>query len=36
MSNFRSIDRATLCLLPPDQLAHFVFEIVEQLDLSGL
>jgi len=44
MSNFRPIDRATLCLLPPsvdewlpdDQLARIVFEIVEQLDLSGM
>jgi hypothetical protein len=36
MSNFRAIDRATLCILPPDQLARFVFEIVDQLDLSGL
>ena len=44
MSNFRSVDRGTGCLLPPsvdewmpaDHLARFVVEIVEQLDLTRL
>jgi len=44
MANFRAVDRATPFLLPPsvedwlprDHLAHFVVDIVDQLDLSAL